>query len=593
MTDTARVAVIGGGIVGASVLYHLARAGWTDAVLLERAELASGSTWHAAGNTPHFNTSLNLSRIHLASTELYQRLEAETGQAIGFHRPGSLRLASVPDRMDEYRRHRGKARTIGLPFEVVGPEEIRRLHPLVDTRGLLGAAWNPEDGHVDPTSVTRALVKGASDRGARVHRHTRVTGLERTVARRVADRHRPGNVPDRGRRQRRRHVGARGRAAGRTRPADRPDGAPVPRDRGDPGDRGARRRAPAPAGGRRFLLPPTGSPRTAARPLRARGEAVRGRGHPAGLRRRPPAARRRAPPGHRRGCDGARPRARPGRRRSDRQRSDYLHAGREPARRAGVRAARLLARLRGELRDHASGWCGPVPGRVDRGGAAVDRSLGGGSATLRRLRHRAPRGRPVRRHLRGRVRDRLSAGRPPPGPAGPDEPALRAFPGGRRGLRRPERVGAALLVRARGGGAVRPAELPPDELVRRRRPGGARRPRAGGSARALELLQVRGARPGRGALPGSTVREPAPTARPDRALAAPHAARCDRVRRHRDAARARAIPRGERRGRRAPRSRLAAAPCADGWERGHRGRHGEVGRADSGRAREPGRFLLA
>jgi dimethylglycine dehydrogenase len=180
LTETARVAVIGGGIMGASVLYHLARAGWTDAVLIERGELASGSTWHAAGNTPHFSTSLNLSRIHLASTELYQRLESETGQAVGFHRPGSLRLASVPDRMDEYRRHRGKARTIGLPFEVIGPDEIRRLHPLVDTRGLLGAVWNPEDGHVDPTSVTQALVKGARDRGARILRHTPVTGLERT-----------------------------------------------------------------------------------------------------------------------------------------------------------------------------------------------------------------------------------------------------------------------------------------------------------------------------------------------------------------------------------------------------------------------------
>jgi dimethylglycine dehydrogenase len=179
MTETARVVVIGGGIMGASLLYHLARAGWTDACLLERGELAAGSTWHAAGNTPHFNTSLNLSRIHLASTELYQRLEAETGQAVGFHRPGSLRLASVPDRMDEYRRHRGKARTIGLPFEVIGPDQIRRLHPLVDTRGVLGAAWNPEDGHVDPTSVTQALAKGARDRGARVHRHTRVTGVAR------------------------------------------------------------------------------------------------------------------------------------------------------------------------------------------------------------------------------------------------------------------------------------------------------------------------------------------------------------------------------------------------------------------------------
>jgi dimethylglycine dehydrogenase len=179
VTETARVVVIGGGIMGASLLYHLARAEWTDACLLERGEIAAGSTWHAAGNTPHFNTSLNLSRIHLASTELYQRLEAETGQAVGFHRPGSLRLASVPDRMDEYRRHRGKARTIGLPFEVIGPDEIRRLHPLVDTRGVLGAAWNPEDGHVDPTSVTQALAKGARDRGARVHRHTRVTGVAR------------------------------------------------------------------------------------------------------------------------------------------------------------------------------------------------------------------------------------------------------------------------------------------------------------------------------------------------------------------------------------------------------------------------------
>ena len=166
--------------MGASLLYHLARAGWTDAVLLERGELAAGSTWHAAGNTPHFNTSLNLSRIHLASTNLYARLEAETGQSVGFHRPGSLRLASVPDRMDEYLRHRGKARTIGLPFEVIGPDEIRRLHPLANTRGILGAVWNPDDGHVDPTSVTQALAKGARDRGARVRRHTRVTGLERT-----------------------------------------------------------------------------------------------------------------------------------------------------------------------------------------------------------------------------------------------------------------------------------------------------------------------------------------------------------------------------------------------------------------------------
>lgn len=175
----ARVVVIGGGIVGCSVLYHLARRGWRDVVLLERGELTSGSTWHAAGNTPHFSTSLNISRIHRYGTELYQRLEAETGQGVGFHLTGSLRLASVPDRMDEYRFHRAKARTIGLPFELVGPDEIRRLHPLVATDGVLGAAWNPEDGHVDPSMATQALAKGARDAGAAVLRRTRVTGLRR------------------------------------------------------------------------------------------------------------------------------------------------------------------------------------------------------------------------------------------------------------------------------------------------------------------------------------------------------------------------------------------------------------------------------
>lgn len=183
MADTlpnrARVVVIGGGIVGCSVLYHLAKRGWRDVVLVERTELTAGSTWHAAGNTPHFSTSLNLSRIQYASTKLYQALEAETGQSTGFHQTGSLRLASLPDRMDEYRFHAAKAKTIGVPFQLVTPEEIARLHPLITTEGLLGAVWNPEDGHLDPSSATQALAKGARDRGAQVLRHTRVEGVER------------------------------------------------------------------------------------------------------------------------------------------------------------------------------------------------------------------------------------------------------------------------------------------------------------------------------------------------------------------------------------------------------------------------------
>ena len=175
----ARVVVIGGGILGCSVLYHLTRLGWSDVVLLEKGELTQGSTWHAAGNTPHFSTSLAISRIHMESVELYQRLEAETGQATGFHKTGSLRLATRPERMDEWRHHQGKARYLGLPYELVGPGEIKKLHPLVETRGVLGAIWNPEDGHLDPSSVTQALAKGARDRGAKVLRQSEVIGLAR------------------------------------------------------------------------------------------------------------------------------------------------------------------------------------------------------------------------------------------------------------------------------------------------------------------------------------------------------------------------------------------------------------------------------
>ena len=198
-----------------------------------------------------------------------------------------------------------------------------------------------------------------------------------------------------------------------------------------------------------------------------------------------------------------------------------------------------------------AGGAGALPGGVDRRGAAVHRSLGAGPAPLRGVRDGALRGRPVHRHLRGRVRDRLPAGRPPAGAAGPDEPAVRPLPRRRRGLRRAERLGAAVLVRAARDGAARPAELPPDQLVRRGRPGGARRPRARGPARAVELREVRGPGSGRGGLARPALREPASSARPDRPLPAPDPRRHHRVRRDRHAARARALPGPERRGRRA------------------------------------------
>ncbi|MEX1262922.1 MAG: FAD-dependent oxidoreductase [Actinomycetota bacterium] len=177
MKERARVVVIGGGVGGCSLAYHLSKLGWNDVVLLEKGELTSGSTWHAAGLCTQFNASLHLSRLLMRSIDLYRGLEAETGQPVGLHEVGSIRLASTPDRMDEYRRARSRAKVLGLPLEVIGPQEIVELCPIVNADGILGGAWMPTDGHIDPSSVTNALAAGARARGVEISRHTRVTGL--------------------------------------------------------------------------------------------------------------------------------------------------------------------------------------------------------------------------------------------------------------------------------------------------------------------------------------------------------------------------------------------------------------------------------
>ena len=182
MRDQARVVVIGGGIVGCSVLYHLAKLGWSDVMLVEKTELTAGSTWHAAGLLPLFNMSYSVGQLHKYSIDLYQKLEEETGQAVSFHRTGNLRLATNRERMDEYRNYCGTANTIGVPFELIGPNEIGDLWPLCNLDGLVGALFHPHDGHVAPVDVTQALAKGARDRGAEINRNTEVTGIERTRA---------------------------------------------------------------------------------------------------------------------------------------------------------------------------------------------------------------------------------------------------------------------------------------------------------------------------------------------------------------------------------------------------------------------------
>ncbi len=179
----ARAVIIGGGVAGASLLYHLTKLGWRDVVLVEKDELTSGSTWHAAGLCTQLNPSYNMMNLLRYSLELYASLEAETGQAVDLHRCGSLRLACTADRLDEYRHRQGMAQALGIPFEIVGPERVRELFPLIDADGVLGAAYLPDDGYVDPTSVTQALAKGALSRGAEILRHTRVKGISQSGGR--------------------------------------------------------------------------------------------------------------------------------------------------------------------------------------------------------------------------------------------------------------------------------------------------------------------------------------------------------------------------------------------------------------------------
>jgi dimethylglycine dehydrogenase len=186
MKTHARVVVIGGGVVGVSTLYHLALKGWSDAVLLERAELTAGSTWHAAGLLPLFNMSYTVGQLHKYSVDLYKRLPAETGQDVSFHVTGNLRLATNRDRMDEYQKYCGTANTIGVPFQVIGPSEVRELWPLAeignggDTPNIIGALYHPDDGHIAPADLTMALRKGARTRGAEIHEQTEVTAVKRT-----------------------------------------------------------------------------------------------------------------------------------------------------------------------------------------------------------------------------------------------------------------------------------------------------------------------------------------------------------------------------------------------------------------------------
>ena len=178
MKSHARVVVIGGGVVGVGTLYHLAKKGWSDVVLIERKELTSGSTWHAAGLLPLFNLSYSVGQIHKYSVKLYDSLEAETGQHVGLKKVSNIRLARTQDRWDEFMYYAGVAETIGIKVNKLTPAQVKEIWPLCETDGLIGAIQHPDDGYVQPADLTQAMAKGARARGAEIYRNTTVTGIE-------------------------------------------------------------------------------------------------------------------------------------------------------------------------------------------------------------------------------------------------------------------------------------------------------------------------------------------------------------------------------------------------------------------------------
>jgi dimethylglycine dehydrogenase len=177
MSEHKRVAIVGGGMMGVGLLYHLALEGWRDIVLLEKDELTSGSTWHAAGQCPSFSGSYNIAKIHHYANTLYPKLEAMTGQSAGWHGCGGIRLASTPEEVDWFKYVLGFSRIIGFRMEIIPPEEIRRINPFVTLDGVLAGAHTLDDGHVDPASCCMALSIGAKKLGTEIRRYTQVLSI--------------------------------------------------------------------------------------------------------------------------------------------------------------------------------------------------------------------------------------------------------------------------------------------------------------------------------------------------------------------------------------------------------------------------------
>ena len=173
----ARAVIIGGGVVGCSVAYHLTKLGWTDVVLLERKQLTCGTTWHAAGLIAQLRATQNMTRLAKYSQELYFSLEEETGVATGIKRNGSITVALTDERMEELRRSAAMARAFGVEIDEISTDEISRLYPGLNVNDAVGGVWLAKDGQADPVNITQALAKGARMRGAEIIQGVKVTDI--------------------------------------------------------------------------------------------------------------------------------------------------------------------------------------------------------------------------------------------------------------------------------------------------------------------------------------------------------------------------------------------------------------------------------
>ena len=180
MLSHCRVAVIGGGVVGCSVLYHLTKLGWTDVVLIERKELTAGSSWHAAGGFHALNSDPGVARLQSYTISLYKEIEALSEQSVGMHMTGGLNIAATRDRWEFLKADQARHRVLGIDTELLGPTEIKAMCPLIDVRDVFGAVYDKHEGHVDPSGATHAYAKAARLNGAKIYRHTRVMDLKPT-----------------------------------------------------------------------------------------------------------------------------------------------------------------------------------------------------------------------------------------------------------------------------------------------------------------------------------------------------------------------------------------------------------------------------